>query len=275
MKKKNNKLIIGILLFLAIVLYAYTIHTKDPEAFEDEIDLVYVDTNEEDSTIYTYEPITSEIVEENPVLVKEETKPIKKEVIYTCPKPNKEYEDMKFAYVGQDKGLPDITYIPKNLEPLGSELATIPSICMESEALEALRAMLKDAQKVNIIMKAVSGFRSYEKQNSILESRMSWGPEDAHKFVAKPGHSEHQLGTAVDISGQSIGYSAANGNFHGTPEELWLRENAHKYGFVMSYPYEKEEITGYGYEPWHWRYLGLKNATYIYENDFTITEFLK
>lgn len=260
MKKINPKFKIVILLFLTVVIYSSTIYAKDKKNTYEKIDKIPV-----------------EIVE-NPIVLEEKPEPEKttqKEVVYTCPKPDKEYEDMKFAYVGQNIGLPDSTYIPKNLKPLGYELATIPSICMDREALEAFRSMIIDAKKENLMIKAVSGFRSYNTQNLILESRISRGQEDVHRFVAKPGHSEHQLGTAVDISGQSINYNGANQSFHGTPEELWLRENAYKYGFVMSYPYGKEEITGYKYEPWHWRYIGIENATYIHDHNLTITEFLQ
>lgn len=205
-------------------------------------------------------------------IVIEETE--KKEIVQSCPKPKKEYIDMWLLNVGQNVPLLDKSYIPKNLELLSKDIANRDGICLEKNTKIAFEQMATDAKKENVFIKVTSGFRSYNTQNNILTEAKKTST-DADLFIAKPGYSEHQLGTAMDISGKSISYGGASRAFDNTPESKWLEENAHKYGFVMSYPYEKEKITGYGYEPWHYRYLGPEIAFSIHENNLTITEYLE
>lgn len=192
----------------------------------------------------------------------------------TCPKPTKEYLDVPFLNVNQDVSLLDKTYIPKDLEPLSEEMASKSGVCLSKESKVAFEKMAQDAMKEKIIIKVTSGFRSYETQKAILANSKKTN-KDADKFVAKPGYSEHQLGTAMDISGKSISYGSATAKFEGTIESEWLKNNAYKYGFIMSYPKGKESVTGYGYEPWHYRYLGIDNAKYINDNNLTIIEFFQ
>ena len=86
-------------------------------------------------------------------------------------------------------------------------------------------------------------------------------------YSARPGHSEHQLGYAVDIN-------TVQEKFKNTKEYAFLKDNAYKYGFIERYKEGKEFITGYGYEPWHYRYVGIDAAKIIYENDLTLEEYL-
>lgn len=191
-----------------------------------------------------------------------------------CPKPEKDYTDMILLNIGQIIGLPDIAYIPNNLRPLNNESST-KNICLIKEARDAFELLTKDALLDGYTIKTSSGFRSYEYQKNILANAIKSGKKDADVSIAKAGHSEHQLGTAVDITGKSVGYSSADDIFEGSPESEWLIKNAYKYGFVMSYPKDKEYITGYKYEPWHYRYVGIENAKEIKESGLTITEYLK
>ena len=195
-------------------------------------------------------------------------------VKYTCPKPKKEYPDMSLSNVGQDIPLLDTTYTPKNLELLTLKFAVREGICLEKNTKDAFEKMATDAGKEKIFIKVTSGFRSYNTQKSILEA-LKKIKTDAGKFVAKPGYSEHQIGNAIDISGASISYGSASGGFDSTIESNWLKQNAHIYGFILSYPQGKEEITGYHYEPWHYRYLGPEIANEIFSNNLTITEYLQ
>ncbi|NCU28530.1 MAG: hypothetical protein EOM85_02575 [Candidatus Moranbacteria bacterium] len=190
-----------------------------------------------------------------------------------CPKPIEDYEDMSLLNIGQDVGLPDKNYIPMNLVELG-DLSTNKSFCLKQDAKKALAILITDAQKENLKIKATSAFRDYTSQSNIFNNGIKT-LSDYLVAVAKPGHSEHQLGTTVDLSGATIGYTSANVSFDNIPEELWLRENAHKYGFIMSYPYNKETITGYKYEPWHYRYVGIDLAKKIKDSGLTLTEYLK
>ena len=191
-----------------------------------------------------------------------------------CPKPTKEYDDMSLLAIGQDIVLPDVTYIPKDLREVSATSSTKKGICLSKETRDAFELMTEAARKDEITMKASSGFRSFSTQKSIFNSAISSGKTDTAISIAKLGYSEHQLGTAIDITGKSINYSSANGVFNKTPEDIWLRSNASIYGFVQSYPSGKEDITGYKYEPWHYRYVGIENAQTIKESGETLNQFL-
>ena len=111
-----------------------------------------------------------------------------------------------------------------------------------------------------------SGFRSYEYQSTLYNGYVSYyGQASADTFSARPGHSEHQTGLAIDCN-------IINDSFAGTPEAIWLAEHCHEYGFIIRYPYGKQSVTGYKYEPWHIRYIGDK-ATEIYESGLTLEEY--
>lgn len=113
-----------------------------------------------------------------------------------------------------------------------------------------------------------SGYRSYDYQSSIYDNYVSiYGSETADSFSARPGHSEHQTGLAIDVN-------SIDDSFAGTPEAIWLENHAHEYGFIIRYPKGKESITGYKYEPWHIRYLGVEKATAVYNSGLTLEEYL-
>ena len=190
-----------------------------------------------------------------------------------CPKPSKEYSDMSLLNIGQETGLPDKSYIPKDLVELGI-LSTNKNTCLTQEAKKYLNLMIDNASSENLKIKATSAFRDYAYQKNIFNNALS-DLKNPLISVAKPGYSEHQLGTTVDLSGESINYASATILFDNTKEELWLRDNAYRYGFILSYPYEKESITGYKYEPWHYRYVGQDLAKKIKESGLTLTEYLK
>lgn len=113
-----------------------------------------------------------------------------------------------------------------------------------------------------------SSFRSYEYQNKIYNNYVSQdGKEKADTYSARPGHSEHQTGLAFDLN--TIDDAFAN-----TPEAVWVAQHAHEYGFIIRYPADKVEITGFKYEPWHIRYLGTETATKVYESGLCLEEYL-
>lgn len=140
---------------------------------------------------------------------------------------------------------------------------------LNKATLCAYYIMKMNALVKGIKLKIISGFRSYEYQEKIYNQYVKeYGEEKTNKFSARPGNSEHQTGFALDICEDSD-------KFINTKEEIWLRKNAHKYGFIIRYPKGKEEITGYKYEPWHIRYVGKKHAKNIYENNLTLEEYLE
>ncbi|NLA46732.1 MAG: M15 family metallopeptidase, partial [Firmicutes bacterium] len=96
--------------------------------------------------------------------------------------------------------------------------------------------------------------------------------EAANRFSARPGQSEHQLGTTVDFGGTSADWTTG---FANTKQGKWLLNNAHLYGFALSYPEGKESVTGYIYEPWHFRYIGVAVAKEWKESGLVLCEFLK
>lgn len=135
---------------------------------------------------------------------------------------------------------------------------------MRKEAASALEELFKAAEDENYYLYAVSGYRSYSYQKSI------YNPYSG--YSAPAGASEHQLGLAMDIT-----LAKYNGtlsvDFGNTKEGKWVKENAHKYGSIIRYLQGKEDITGYNYEPWHLRYLGVDLATELYEKNITLEEY--
>lgn len=180
------------------------------------------------------------------------------------------------ALVNKQYYLPDI-YIPADLKQPNVEFsfgnANIEKALMRKEAADALTLMFKEAEKDGIELLAVSGYRSYVRQKSVFDSEVNrFGKENAVKAVAIPGASEHQSGLAMDISSRS-NHSELNEAFAETKEGNWLVANAHRYGFILRYPKGKEEITHYEYEPWHFRYVGVKAATIIFKHKWTLEEY--
>ena len=105
-----------------------------------------------------------------------------------------------------------------------------------------------------------SGFRSFERQQELYTMYTSKdGQEMADIYSARPGHSEHQSGLCFDLNG-------TNSNFLETETGKWVNENAYKYGFILRYPKDKQSYTGYNFEAWHFRYVGVSLATTLYNN---------
>lgn len=137
-----------------------------------------------------------------------------------------------------------------------------------STATNALYSLQDAASLAGFSLPLVSGYRSYNRQNTIYNNYVkNYGQASADTFSARPGHSEHQTGLAFDIG-------KIDDNFGNTPAGTWLKNNAHYYGFIIRYPKGKEHITGYKYEPWHIRYLGVSIATEIYNKGVTLEEYL-
>lgn len=139
---------------------------------------------------------------------------------------------------------------------------------IRSIAYDSLIKMIDDARKDNIKLFVVSGYRTWNKQKSLFNnSKNKNGLNHALMYSAKPGHSEHQLGLAVD-------FNTTEKSFEKTKQYKWLKQNSYKYGFFERYPKGKEFITGFGYEPWHYRYIGINEATKIFEEGITYEEYL-
>ena len=149
-----------------------------------------------------------------------------------------------------------------------------PKKYLRKKAAEALENLFQKAEKDDIILYAISGYRSYNRQKTLFDNKSNKvGPEKANLVVAFPGQSEHQTGLAMDVSSQSANFTLEE-DFEDTAEGKWLKDNAHKAGFIIRYKKDSEDITGYNYEPWHIRYVGKDIAKEIYNQDLTLEEFL-
>lgn len=137
-----------------------------------------------------------------------------------------------------------------------------------------LRSLMEDMKKQGKPIKILSAYRSFSTQRWLYAFYKRLFGDEANRFSAQAGHSEHQLGTTIDfgIGNSKIDLTA---KFAATPQGIWLEANAFQYGFVQSYPAEKEEITGYMYEPWHYRYIGKESAQKWHESGLTLREFLQ
>ncbi len=199
---------------------------------------------------------------------------VAKKIVSSCPKPTIDFPDYSSMNVGQTIALPYSTYVPTDLIELPKTAALNAGLCLKKEAAAKLEGMIAEAKRAGLSIRATSAFRSFDTQSAILNKWVLIRGDEAYTRVAKPGYSEHQLGVTVDVSGSSIDYISAAERFGNSPEVIWLKENAFSYGFVMSYPKGKEAITGYIYEPWHYRYVGVADATEIKNQNITLTEFL-
>ena len=163
------------------------------------------------------------------------------------------------------------TYIPSSLEPINLMYSCKDKL-LKHEARIAFEEMAKDALKEDMHIIAVSTYRTYEYQEKLYNNYIEkYGYYYAQLCSARPGHSEHQTGLAVDIADLSLDYD----NFENTKEFIWMQKNAYKYGFILRYPKAKFHITGFKYEPWHYRYVGTTISKYIHDNNITLEEYKK
>ncbi|MEO6536849.1 MAG: D-alanyl-D-alanine carboxypeptidase family protein [Candidatus Paceibacterota bacterium] len=133
----------------------------------------------------------------------------------------------------------------------------------EGDALPFLNAMMTDARLASTSPLVVSAYRSFSEQSSLKASyRVIYGAGTANSFSADQGYSEHQLGTAIDFTTDTLGANFTI--FDKTTTYVWLTQNAYKYGFVISYPKANKYYT---YEPWHWRFVGIALATYLHDHN--------
>ena len=136
---------------------------------------------------------------------------------------------------------------------------------LTSATQNAFDKMNADAKSLGLNLWIASGYRSYWTQNTLYNNYVaSDGKEEADTYSARPGHSEHQTGLAFDLN--SVESSFAN-----TDEGVWVKDNCYRYGLIIRYPKGKESITGYMYEPWHLRYVGVELATKLYDDGDWIT----
>jgi D-alanyl-D-alanine carboxypeptidase len=179
------------------------------------------------------------------------------------------------AAVGKNRSLaagyvpPDLTLIPPEF------VSSLEPQRLRKPAADALVTMLTDARNQGLNVKVNSAYRSYDYQATNLRAEIAaFGCAQALNQVAAPGHSEHQLGLAADLTAADVGWDLQD-KFGETPEGRWLMAHAPTYGFVLSYPKNMEAITGFIYEPWHFRYLTPQVAQAVVVSGKTSSEYLQ
>ena len=141
---------------------------------------------------------------------------------------------------------------------------------LRPEAAQAFREMAEAAREEGIALRSVSAYRSYSYQNALYSRYLTqYRQNTADTFSARPGHSEHQTGLALDINTAST-----RDHFENTPAFAWLKEHCAQYGFILRYDQGKEDITGYRFEPWHYRYVGVETAQAVMEQGLAYEEYL-
>ena len=161
------------------------------------------------------------------------------------------------------------TYIPNNLQMINTKYSN-NGMYLTTEAKEAFERLAEAAEKDQYTITVMSAYRTYEYQQSLYNRYLAIdGQELTDTYSARAGHSEHQTGLAIDVYNKSKPYT----EFEKTQEFYWMKENSYKYGYILRYPKDKEFITGYQYEPWHYRYVGVEIATYLYKTNLTYDEY--
>ena len=165
----------------------------------------------------------------------------------------------------------DKNYVPKDLVSIDLKY-TSGYKYLRKRAYDQFIKLYNDAYESGYTIMIASAYRDYEYQETLYNYYLQEkGIEYADKCSARPGHSEHQTGLAIDVCSKNNDYN----NFKETKEFNWMIKNAYKYGFILRYPEGKEHITGFKYEPWHYRYVGVSLATYLYKNNLTLEEYKK
>lgn len=166
----------------------------------------------------------------------------------------------KYNKLPDNYEIDDLVTLDKEYSSRGEKIREI--------AYKDLKVMFDKAREDGINLNVISGYRTSEKQNTLFNNSVKKnGIEHALMYSAKMGHSEHQLGLAIDIN-------TTQESFKNTNEYKWLKNNSYKYGFIERYKENKENITGFAYEPWHYRYIGIDNATKVFTENITYEEYV-
>lgn len=236
-----SKKILILIIFTLIIFIAYK--TNSYTKFINQKNIILVNTQNRVKNLKSEKTIKSE-----PTTKSEETKIARDS--------NGAYNVSGTIIVNKKYGL-DKNYTYKNNQEIFDE------------ATDAFNKMQKDAQNQGLNLFVISRYRSYSLQKW-LYSKYKLECKNVDTFSAKPGYSEHQTGMAFDLNNTK---TSVQERFEFTKEYQWLSENAHKYGFILRYPKHKTHITGYKFEPWHYRYVGKSLSVKIKEKNITLEEY--
>lgn len=171
-----------------------------------------------------------------------------------------------------------MNYVPSDLVlldvPLYNSSSSNLANYMRKEAAVGLKKMFNAAKSKGYKLVARSGYRSYNTQNSLYNNYVSTkGKLWADNYSARPGHSEHQTGLAIDITSSTVSNSLSD-SFGKTAEGKWVAQNAHRFGYILRYPQGRKSEVGYEYEPWHLRYVGVQVATEVYNKGLIYEDYI-
>lgn len=180
---------------------------------------------------------------------------------------------MNYLMLVNKNNMLDKDYIPHDLVDSKSKYKEGILVC--KKVYKMFNLMKKDALLKGYNIDIMSGYRDYDYQVNIYNNLVrDKGLNYAFRYIAMGGCSEHQTGLAIDICVYRDNNCYIEHDIIYMEEINWVKENAHKYGFILRYPEDKEDITGYNYEGWHFRYVG-NAASYIYFNNLTLEEYLE
>lgn len=254
MKKSRLLLIIGAIISVALIVSIF---------------VVYNDKNKQVSNEPVKQSLTTEPTKNDSVATKEPKK--------ATDKPSEpEQQPDENGYLPNQTLPTEPTYINGIL--LANKIYPLPSTFAPGENKEArqeLDKMLATAKKQGFDFVAFSGYRSFDYQTTLYNNYVNRdGQAAADRYSARPGYSEHQTGLAFDIGERGKENLWLTEEFGETPGGQWLLTNAQDYGFILRFPKNKEDITGYMYESWHYRYVGVDVAKEIKKKDITLEEYL-
>lgn len=190
-------------------------------------------------------------------------------------------DDLNIDVLVNKENMLSIDYIPKNMYIVDNNENNFHNYLIDNikpmlrvEVKPYINALISDAHKLGLPLIVDSAYRSGYYQQMILDKLISEKGNEAYKLIALPGASEHQTGLAVDFAYYEN--EIYNDNVKEDDKEaIWLKENAWKYGFILRYPKGKEEITGFSFEPWHFRFVGLELAKELYVQNITLEEYYR
>ena len=190
-------------------------------------------------------------------------------------------DDLSIDVLVNKENMLSIDYIPKNMYIVDNNENNFHNYLIDNikpmlrmEVKPYIEKLIHDANNNGINIIVDSAFRSGNYQQMILDKLISEKGNEAYKLIALPGASEHQTGLAVDFAIYENGIY--NDDIKEDDKEaIWLKDNAWKYGFILRYPKGKEYITGFNFEPWHYRFVGLELALELYQTNQTLEEYKK
>ncbi|WP_047375816.1 D-alanyl-D-alanine carboxypeptidase family protein [Exiguobacterium sp. ZOR0005] len=247
-----------------------TVSEQEPTTTPEESPTESTEENEVNDVPEAEAPAEEAPAEEAPPIELVPTEPIERDgqanlALDTLVLVNKQIA-LPSGYKPEDLVTPNIDFV---------DSATGERRMLRQEAATAVETLMKDAKAAGIDLRGTSAFRSYDYQVQLFNAYVARdGKEQALKYSAPPGHSEHQTGLAIDISSASVGYQLTQG-LEQTKEGKWLADNAHTYGFIVRYQRAYEAETGYMYEPWHLRYIGVEHATNVHEMNVPFEQYLE